>query len=73
MRRSAPRWLIPSGCKIGCQPVPKIRTLRGDPMSQALPALLQDYLAIAIFIGVAAFIGIALMIAPFAVAYKTVL
>ncbi|MGH3851379.1 MAG: hypothetical protein ACRDRT_17095 [Pseudonocardiaceae bacterium] len=30
--------------------------------------LLQNYLAIAIFIGVAAFIGIALMAAPFLVA-----
>ncbi len=40
-------------------------------MHQALPAVLNEYLPIAIFIGVALGIGLALMVAPFLIAYKS--
>ena len=36
-----------------------------------MPALVHDYLPIAIFLGVSAVIGLALMVAPFLVAYKS--
>ena len=35
-----------------------------------MEALLQEYLAVVIFIGVSAFIGLALMVAPFVIAYQ---
>ena len=43
----------------------------GNGMHQALPAVLNEYLPIAIFIGVALGIGLALMVAPFLIAYKS--
>ncbi len=40
-------------------------------MTQTLPNLLNDYLPLGIFIAVSGVIGLALLIAPFAVAFKS--
>src|SRR5207247_2073797 len=48
---------------------PKLYSRRAD-RRDAMSALLQDYLPLAVFIAVALGLGLALLIAPFLVAYK---
>jgi NADH-quinone oxidoreductase subunit A len=66
-RRLAPRWLLryPGGS------TPRARVPHAAKVGHMSEMLLNDYLPLVIFIGVSLALGLALLVAPFAVAYKS--